>query len=157
MKKGNLVNTVEISPEIAKVNTYKGRKEAWKISTRLRSRMIIRSICYLKTRGESRASKGDKRRWPSTTMCREWKKRAKVRRLTSFKKFICVRERERERERENLVFDSLYFILSQWRDLRIRVMWWNLGVLVTARAAELRTRLRRFVCVAGRLSRRELQ
>jgi len=33
-------------------------------------------------------------------------------------------------------------------------MWWNLGVLVTARTAELRTSWRRFVCVAGRLSRR---
>jgi len=33
-----------------------------------RSRMIIRSICYFKTRGERRATKGDKRRRPSTTM-----------------------------------------------------------------------------------------
>jgi len=29
--------------------------------------MIVRFICYFKTRGESKASKGDKRR-PSTTM-----------------------------------------------------------------------------------------
>jgi len=30
--------------------------------------MIERSICYFKTRGERRASKGDKRGRPSTTM-----------------------------------------------------------------------------------------
>jgi len=91
---------------------------------------------------------GDKRR-PSRTMWREWKKRAEVRRLTSFEKFTCVRE--------NLVLDLiLSFILSQRRDYRIGVMWWNLGVLVTARAAEFRTSWRRLVWVAGTLSRREL-
>jgi len=40
-------------------------------------------------------------------------KRAEVRRLISFERFICVRE--------NLVRDSL-FIFSWWRDSRIRVM-----------------------------------
>jgi len=35
-------------------------------------------------------------------------------------------------------------------------MWRNLGVLVKAQAAELKTSWRRFVCVAGILSRREL-
>jgi len=66
------------------------------------SRMIIRSICYFKTRGKRRATKGDKRGRLSTTMWREWKKRAEVRKLTSFERFICVRE--------NLVFDSLIYL-----------------------------------------------
>jgi len=30
--------------------------------------MIIRSVCYFKTRGERRATKGDKRVRPSSTM-----------------------------------------------------------------------------------------
>jgi len=44
----------------------------------------------------------DRRGRPSTTMGREWKKRAEVRRLTSFERFIC--------ERENLVFDYLIYL-----------------------------------------------
>jgi len=36
--------------------------------------------------------KGDKRIRPSTTMWREWKKRAEVRRLTSLERFICERK-----------------------------------------------------------------
>jgi len=65
--------------------------------------MIERSICYFKTRGERRATKGDKRGRPSTTMGREYKKRAEVRRFkTSFERFIC--------ERENLVFDSFIYL-----------------------------------------------
>jgi len=39
----------------------------WDIIPYNRSRMIIRSNCYFKTRGERRATKGDKRR-SSTTM-----------------------------------------------------------------------------------------
>jgi len=86
----------------------------------------------------------------SRTMWRGWKKRSEVRSLTRFEKFIC--------ERANLVaYLILSFILSQCRDSILEVMWWNLGVLVTARAAELRTSWGRFVCVAGRLSRRDLQ
>jgi len=45
--------------------------------------MIERSICYFKTRGERRATKGDEIGRPSKTMWREWKKRTEVRRLTS--------------------------------------------------------------------------
>jgi len=63
--------------------------------------MIERSIYgYFKTRGERRATKGDKRGRPSTTMRRDRKKRAEVRRLTRFERFICERER------------TLYLILS---------------------------------------------
>jgi len=47
-------------------------------------------------------NKGDKRRRQSTTMCREWKTRAEVRRMTCFERFIC--------DRENLVFDSLSYL-----------------------------------------------
>jgi len=64
--------------------------------------MIERSICYFKTRGERRATKGDKRGRPSTTIGRERKKRAEVRRLTSFERFIY--------ERENFLFDSLIYL-----------------------------------------------
>jgi len=64
--------------------------------------MIERSIWYFKTRGERRVTKGDKRKRPSTTMWREWKKKVEVRRLTSFERFIC--------ERENFVFDSLIYL-----------------------------------------------
>jgi len=64
--------------------------------------MIERYICYFKTRGERRATKGDKRGRPSTTMWRERKKRAEVRRLTSFERFIC--------ERKNFVLDSLIYL-----------------------------------------------
>jgi len=49
-----------------------------------------------------RATKGDKRGRPSRTIWRERKKRAEVRRLTSFERFIC--------ERENFVFDSLIYL-----------------------------------------------
>jgi len=63
--------------------------------------MLIRSICIFKTRGERRATKGDKRRRPSTK-CEGNEKRAEVRRLISFDRFICVRE--------NLVFDSLIYL-----------------------------------------------
>ena len=59
--------------------------------------------------------------------------------------------------RERTLYWILSFILSQWRDLSMGVIWWNLGVLVTARATELRKSWRRFVWAAGRLSRRELQ
>jgi len=62
--------------------------------------MIEKSICYFKMRDERRATKGDKRGRTSTTMFREWKMRAEVKRLTSFERFICVRER------------TLYLILS---------------------------------------------
>ena len=37
-------------------------------------------------------------------------------------------------------------ILSLWSDLRRGVMWWNFGVFVTARAAELRTSWSRLSC-----------
>jgi len=56
--------------------------------------MIERSICYFKARGERRGTKGDKRGRPSTTMWRDWKKRTEVRRLTSFERFICEREKQ---------------------------------------------------------------
>jgi len=42
------------------------------------------------------------------------------------------------------------------KDFRIGVKWWNLGVLVTARAAEFRTSWRPFVCLPGRLSTKGL-
>jgi len=60
-------------------------------------------------------------------------------------------------ERERTLYLILSFVLNQWRYSRIGIMWWNLWVSVTARAAELRTIWRRLVCVAGRLSRRDLQ
>jgi len=41
---------------------------SWEIVPQNRSRMIIRSVCNYKTRGESRATKGDKARKPSTMM-----------------------------------------------------------------------------------------
>jgi len=68
--------------------------------------MIERSI---KTRSERRATNGDKRGRPSTTIRMERKKRAKVRRLTSF-------------ERERILYLILSFILNQWKNLRIGVM-----------------------------------
>jgi len=83
---------------------------------------------------EERWEKGKLRWWSrrsSTMIWREGKKRAEIRRLTSFDRFIC--------EKERTLYLILLFIWSQWRDLRTGVMWWNLGVLVTARAAELRT------------------
>jgi len=46
----------------------------------------------------------------------ERNKKAEVRRLTSFERFIC------EREREITLYLILSFILSQSRDLRIEVM-----------------------------------
>jgi len=47
----------------------------WEIIPQNRSRTMIRSICYFKTRGERRATKSDKRR----------RLRAEVRRLTNLK------------------------------------------------------------------------
>jgi len=73
----------------------------WETVPQSMSRLITRYICYFKTRGERRATKGDKRGRPSTTMWRERKKRAELKRLTSFDKCIC--------DRENLVFDSLIY------------------------------------------------
>jgi len=58
---------------------------------------------------------------------------------------------------ERTLYFTLSFILNQWKDFRIWAMWWNLWVLVTARAAEFMTSWERLVCVADRLSRRELQ
>jgi len=52
--------------------------------------MIIRSIFYFKTGGERRATKGDQRGRPSTTMRREWKKRVEVRRLTSLRDYLNI-------------------------------------------------------------------
>jgi len=59
--------------------------------------MVLRSICCFRTRGESRATKGEKRRIVQRCEGNE-------RRLTSFERFIC--------ERENLVFDSLIYLES---------------------------------------------
>jgi len=73
------------------------------------SRMIIRSICNFKTRGERRATKGDQKRRPNTTMWGEWKERAEVRRLTSFERFICVRE--------NLIVEWEWYGV-EWTELR---------------------------------------
>jgi len=58
-------------------------------------------------------------------------KRVEVRKLTSFEIFV-MWERARKRDRNLHLVRS--FILSQWRDFRIGVMWWNLWVLVTARS-----------------------
>ena len=44
--------------------------------------------------------------------------------------------------RERTLYWILSSILSQWRDLSMGVVWWHYGVLVTARAAELRTRIK---------------
>jgi len=87
-----------------------------------RNRMIERYVCNFKARGERRATEGDKRRKPSTTMWRERKKKAEVRRLNRFGRFIC--------EKENLVFDSLIY-LKPVESFTIGVMWWNVNVLVT--------------------------
>ena len=59
--------------------------------------------------------------------------------------------------RESTLCWILSFILSQWRYLSIGVIWWNLQVLLTAQAAELRTNWRLFVWVDERLSRGEVQ
>jgi len=70
--------------------------------------LLLRSICYFKTRGERRATKGDKGTRPSTTVSRKLKKRADVRWLTSLRDLYVT---------ENLAF-VLSFILSQERDFR---------------------------------------
>jgi len=110
--------------------------------------MIERSVCYFKTKGERRATKGDKRGRPSTTMGREWKKRVEVRRLTSFERFIC--------ERVNFVFDSLIYLepVERFKNRSNVMKFRSFG---DSTNAELRTSWRRFVCVAGRLSRKELR
>jgi len=74
----------------------------WETVPQNRSRMIVRSVCNFKTRGERRATKHDQRRRPSRTMWREWKKIAEVGRLTCFDRFIC--------EKENLIFDSITYL-----------------------------------------------
>ena len=48
-------------------------------------------------------------------------------------------------------------LFSQWSDLRTGVMWWCLGVLVTARASEFWMSWRRCIWVESRLRKRELQ
>jgi len=70
--------------------------------------------------------------------------------VASFERFICEREWT-----VYLILSCIFF--SQWKDYRIRLIWWKFRVLVTARAAECRTSWRRLVCVEGRLSRRALQ
>jgi len=40
----------------------------WETVPPNRNRMITKSVCNIKTRGERRATKGDKRGRPSTTM-----------------------------------------------------------------------------------------
>jgi len=98
------------------------------------------------TRGERRATKGDKRGRPSTTMWRERKQRAEViRRLTSFERFVC--------ERKNLVVDSLIYLepVERFKNRSNVMKFRSFGD-----STRVRTSWRRFVCVAGKLSRREL-
>jgi len=59
-------------------------------------------------------------------------------------------------EGEPCIIDSFIY-LEHWSNSRIRVMWWNFGVLLAARTSQLRTSWRRLVWVADGLSRRELQ
>ena len=52
----------------------------------------------------------------------------KIARLISCKNFVS--------KREKFIFDA-FVDLSQWRDLRMGVIWVDLGALATARAREL--------------------
>jgi len=53
---------------------------------------LIDLLAIFKTRGERRATKGDKKRRPSRTIMKGLQKKAEVRRLTSFERHIYVRE-----------------------------------------------------------------
>jgi len=112
-----------------------------------RCRKIWRSVCNLR-RGVREGRPSNKRKRPN----REWKNRAEVKLLSrsGFERFICERKR-------TLYLFLIY--LDPVGEFRIKEMWWNTGVLLTARAAEFMTSWddQFETWVADWLSRRELQ
>jgi len=97
----------------------------WRLFNKNRSKMIERFVCNFKMRGKWRAIKSDKRGRPSRTMWRKWKKRAEVKWLTSFERFIC--------KRDQIVLNYLIYLEPEEKFHWEYAMWWNIGVLVTAR------------------------
>jgi len=90
-----------------------------------------------------------KRVRPSIQLCKgNEKKRAEARRLNSFERFIC--------ERENFVFDSLIYLepVERFKN-RSNVM--KFRSFSDSTSSRVKDKLKTILCVADRLSRRELQ
>jgi len=112
-----------------------------------------RAICNFWRRRWRWSRNGNRRGGTSVVRGLNRAKFIQVGRFSSSENFVCEREREREREREELVIYA-FINFSQCKDLRIGIIWENLGALTTARVRKFWISWKRLSWDLGRLKYR---